>query len=222
VIFSPLIGRLADKLDLRWIVTTGLAIFAGTSLLGAFNNTSVNFNRLFLQRIPWLSFRSRAMIAWDLWDQPSAPLVSFKLAAEGSPGCETAMKQSSEGETMLNGWISLRVKDPKRVAAWYTDRKMLELFGAREEIGARALGSSEYGPALILIPGDQLDRPASLQLHLHVSDVDAEYERLKSEGVEFEEPPRNMPWGWRHAYTKDPAGHTVELCSPLPEAPFKL
>ena len=53
VIFSPVIGRLADKLDLRWIVTTGLAIFAGTSLLGAFNNTEVNFNRLFLQRIPW-------------------------------------------------------------------------------------------------------------------------------------------------------------------------
>jgi catechol 2,3-dioxygenase-like lactoylglutathione lyase family enzyme len=114
---------------------------------------------------------------------------------------------------VVNGWISLRVKDPERVAAWYTDHKMLELFGTREEIGARALGSSEYGPALILIPGDQLDRPESLQLHLHVPDVDAEYERLKGEGVQFEEPPRNRPWGWRHAYTKDPAGHTVELCS---------
>ncbi|MBV8099987.1 MAG: VOC family protein [Verrucomicrobia bacterium] len=122
---------------------------------------------------------------------------------------------------MLNGWISLRVKDPKQVAAWYTDHKMLELVGAREDIGTRALGSRENGLALILISGDQLDRPDLLQLHLHVKDVDAEYERLKAEGVKFEEPPKNMPWGWRHAYTKDPAGHTVEVCSPLPEAGFK-
>jgi catechol 2,3-dioxygenase-like lactoylglutathione lyase family enzyme len=122
---------------------------------------------------------------------------------------------------MLNGWISLRVKDPKRVAAWYTDHKMLELVGSREDIGTKALGSSEYGPAVILIPGDQLERPDLLQLHLHVMDVDAEYERLKSEGVKFEEPPKNRPWGWRHAYTHHPAGHTFELCSPLPEASFK-
>jgi catechol 2,3-dioxygenase-like lactoylglutathione lyase family enzyme len=59
-----------------------------------------------------------------------------------------------------------------------------------------------------------------VQLHFHVPDVDAEYERLKVEGVEFEEPPRDMPWRWRHAYTRDPAGHTVEIYSPLPDAGF--
>jgi hypothetical protein len=88
-----------------------------------------------------------------------------------------------------------RVKDPKRVAAWYTDHKMLELVGSREDIGTKALGSSEYGPAVILIPGDQLERPDLLQLHLHVMDVDAEYERLKSEGVKFEEPPKKQALG---------------------------
>jgi MFS transporter, DHA2 family, multidrug resistance protein len=50
---SPLVGRLVDKIDLRWIVTAGLGIFAITSLLGAFNNSRVNFNRLFLERLPW-------------------------------------------------------------------------------------------------------------------------------------------------------------------------
>jgi catechol 2,3-dioxygenase-like lactoylglutathione lyase family enzyme len=122
---------------------------------------------------------------------------------------------------MFNGWVSLRVKDPKRVAAWYTDHRILELLGGREDIGTQALGSRKHGLAIIFIPGDQLDRPELVQLHFHVSDVDVEYERLKSEGIRFEEPPKNMPWGWRHAYTKDLAGHTVELCSPLPEADFK-
>jgi DHA2 family multidrug resistance protein len=50
---SPLVGRLVDKIDLRWIVTAGLGFFAITSLLGAFNNNQVNFNRLFLERLPW-------------------------------------------------------------------------------------------------------------------------------------------------------------------------
>jgi len=53
VVASPLIGRLVDKLDLRWIVSAGLGIFAITSLMGAFNNTDVNFNLLFLERLPW-------------------------------------------------------------------------------------------------------------------------------------------------------------------------
>jgi catechol 2,3-dioxygenase-like lactoylglutathione lyase family enzyme len=122
---------------------------------------------------------------------------------------------------MFNGWISLRVRDPKQVAAWYTDHRIMERIGSREDIGTQALGSRGHGIALILIPGDQLDRPDLVQLHVHVADVDAEYERLKTEGVRFEGPPKNMPWAWRHAYTKDPAGHTVEVCSPLPEAHFR-
>jgi hypothetical protein len=65
---------------------------------------------------------------------------------------------------MFNGWISLRVKDPKRVAAWYRDHNMLELVGGSEDIGTQALGTREHGLALILIPGDQLNRPDLVQL----------------------------------------------------------
>jgi hypothetical protein len=96
---------------------------------------------------------------------------------------------------MINGWISLRVKDPKHVAAWYTDHHMLELLGGSEDIGTQALGTREHGLALILIPGDQPSRPDLVQLHLHVPDVDAEYGRLKSEGVKFAEPPKKHALG---------------------------
>ena len=53
VFASPIVGRLADKIDLRWLVTVGLGIFGITSFLGAFNNIQVNFSWLFLQRLPW-------------------------------------------------------------------------------------------------------------------------------------------------------------------------
>jgi uncharacterized glyoxalase superfamily protein PhnB len=71
---------------------------------------------------------------------------------------------------------------------------------------------------MILIPGTPPDHPKRIQLHFHVSDVDAKYEQMKQNGIEFEEPPKDMPWGWRHAYTADPVGHTVEIVSPLPDA----
>jgi hypothetical protein len=104
----------------------------------------------------------------------------------------TAHKET--GDTMFNGFISLRVKDPKRVAEWYTKHRILELMGGREDIGSQALGSREHGYALILLPGDAGTQTQSVQLHFHVKDVDAEYKRLSGEDVAFEEPPKNMPW----------------------------
>jgi MFS transporter, DHA2 family, multidrug resistance protein len=52
-IFSPLIGRLADKFDARIIVTVGMLTFSILSfILGSFN-TNVSFRQLFLTRLPW-------------------------------------------------------------------------------------------------------------------------------------------------------------------------
>lgn len=122
---------------------------------------------------------------------------------------------------MFPGWISLRVNDPQRVSQWYKTHLGLAVLGTREDLGTQMLGNAELGAALIFLPGDPLDHPERVQMHFQVADVDAEYERLKKEGVEFEGPPQDMPWRWRHAYTRDPAGHTVELCSPLPDAHFR-
>ncbi|MES1950186.1 EmrB/QacA subfamily drug resistance transporter [Salinisphaera sp. S4-8] len=52
-IFSPIVGRLTDKIDLRFIVTFGMLLFAGLSFLKADANTQINFERLFLTRLPW-------------------------------------------------------------------------------------------------------------------------------------------------------------------------
>jgi uncharacterized glyoxalase superfamily protein PhnB len=90
-----------------------------------------------------------------------------------------------------------------------------------EDGKTQALGSKEEGAAMILLPGQPFDHPERLQMHFQVPNVDEAYERMKREGVEFDEPPADQPWGWRHAYTRDPVGHTVEICSPLPNANFK-
>jgi catechol 2,3-dioxygenase-like lactoylglutathione lyase family enzyme len=125
---------------------------------------------------------------------------------------------------MFPGWISLRVKDPKEVARWNSHHLGLKVIGGRHIEGGetQALGSpKEKGPAMILLPGQPLDHPERLQMHFAVPNVDDVYERMKQEGVRFDEPPADMPWGWRHAYARDPVGHTVEICSPVPKANFK-
>lgn len=51
--FSPLVGRLTDKVDLRLLVTAGFLIFAALSFMAGHNNTQVTFWQIFMQRLPW-------------------------------------------------------------------------------------------------------------------------------------------------------------------------
>jgi predicted enzyme related to lactoylglutathione lyase len=122
-----------------------------------------------------------------------------------------------EEDTMMEGWLSLRVRNPREVGAWY-ERLGLQIVGGRSDVGTVVIGTQKRGRILVLIPGEPLEHPERLQIHLAVENVDAEYEKLVRAGIKFSEPPKDMPWLWRHAYTKDPSGHMVELCSPLPSA----
>jgi catechol 2,3-dioxygenase-like lactoylglutathione lyase family enzyme len=131
-------------------------------------------------------------------------------------------KRRKIGETVMKiSLVSLRVENPKELADWYTRHLGLTVIQKREETGTTLLGTDEEGTRLIFLKGPPPQQPEQVQLHFQVPDVDKLYERLKAQGVRFDEPPEDMPWGWRHAYTRDPAGHTVEIVTPLPGAKFR-
>lgn len=48
-----------------------------------------------------------------------------------------------------------------------------------------------------------------------VADVDATYQQLLSQGIDFVEPPMDMPWRLRTAMFQDPAGYTLSITSYL-------
>jgi catechol 2,3-dioxygenase-like lactoylglutathione lyase family enzyme len=126
---------------------------------------------------------------------------------------------------MFTGWIrsERRTEGHQRlvqVSDWYKEATGLQVVGEGKDFGSVALGSKEHGPAIILLPGESIGHPEKLQMHFPVPDVRAEYNRLRKRGIQFDEPPEDKPWGWRHAYTRDPAGHTVELCAPIAGAKF--
>ncbi len=53
----------------------------------------------------------------------------------------------------------------------------------------------------------------AVELNIEVGDVDAVVERLSIRGVQFDALPADMPWGARHAWLRDPAGHRLSLYS---------
>jgi len=50
-----------------------------------------------------------------------------------------------------------------------------------------------------------------LRLYFEVKGLDALCRRMASAGVKFSQKPKDMEWGWRHAYLKDPDGHELSL-----------
>lgn len=51
--------------------------------------------------------------------------------------------------------------------------------------------------------------PNSITLYFECDDLDGEYQRLISLGLEFEQPPTDQTWLWREAYLRDPNGNKI-------------
>jgi catechol 2,3-dioxygenase-like lactoylglutathione lyase family enzyme len=52
---------------------------------------------------------------------------------------------------------------------------------------------------------------AGIRLYFEVDDLYAYCQRLDAEGIELDQAPKQMEWGWHHAYLRDPDGHELGL-----------
>ena len=110
--------------------------------------------------------------------------------------------------TTVTVWIS----DPSVLRDWYTTHFGMTVV---EETPRFVLLRSDGGAAIGFHVGEPVATPGRIQFHLEVGDVDEEYRRLSEQGVAFEGPPVDRPWGVRSTATSDPAGHSVELTMPI-------
>ena len=58
--------------------------------------------------------------------------------------------------------------------------------------------------------GHTLAKTSSIRLYFEVKDLDRLCKKLAA-GAEISQMPQVMPWGWKHAYLKDPDGHELSL-----------
>lgn len=106
-------------------------------------------------------------------------------------------------------YLLVYVSDVARSKAFYSDvlgLEVLEDFGDFVRLGTGA----DVGLSLH-VAGRLEAACQGVELNFEVDDVDRTHRDLADRGVAFTQPPKDMPWGARHAYLRDPDGHPVSL-----------
>lgn len=116
---------------------------------------------------------------------------------------------------MRMNWAVIFVQDVPAAVSFYRD--LLGLTPIKEGPGSTRLETGD-GTGWLSIHGltDNQQPPWNdgVMLHFETHELDSVCARLEAAGVAFQQTPRVMPWGWRHAYVYDPAGHVVSLYDP--------
>lgn len=104
------------------------------------------------------------------------------------------------------------VRDVDRSLRFYRDLLGFKVISSMEGYarlksprGTTSIALHEYTP--------DMKRPAAegLRLYFEVDGLDALCRRMVGARVKFSQMPKDMEWGWRHAYLKDPDGHEISL-----------
>lgn len=84
-----------------------------------------------------------------------------------------------------------------------------------EQYGDYARLQSPRGSTTIALHKTSGSEPPSkarrVVLYFETRSLERVCKRLASHGVKFDQKPKLMPWGWRHAYLRDPDGHEISL-----------
>jgi catechol 2,3-dioxygenase-like lactoylglutathione lyase family enzyme len=55
------------------------------------------------------------------------------------------------------------------------------------------------------------NKTKDIVLYFETKNLESLCQKLARKGVRFSQMPKLMPWGWKHAYLKDPDGHELSL-----------
>jgi len=100
---------------------------------------------------------------------------------------------------------------------FYRDRlgfRLIESFKWQGRAVYARLRSPRGNTSIALHLPERGDRPhtkSGIRLYFEVKGLERLCARLKKAGVKFKQMPKRMPWGWTHAYLKDPDGYELSL-----------
>jgi catechol 2,3-dioxygenase-like lactoylglutathione lyase family enzyme len=119
--------------------------------------------------------------------------------------------------------VRVFVRDWPRAVRFYTETLGIPLAFQSEELGWAQLATGQGQLALERFTPEETGRLGEatgtdgalvgrfLGVSLAVGDIYAVYEELRAKGVEFLEPPEQMPWGGVLAHLRDPEGNVLTL-----------
>jgi lactoylglutathione lyase len=113
--------------------------------------------------------------------------------------------------------VMLYVRDVQASLHFYADQlgfRILEKFDYNGTIVYARLLPPKGNTSLALHLPEQ-GQPSlvssGVRLYFEVKELDAACRKLEQAGVKFLGQPKQMPWGWKHAYLLDPDGHEISL-----------
>jgi hydroxymethylpyrimidine/phosphomethylpyrimidine kinase len=110
------------------------------------------------------------------------------------------------GEMNLNQ-VTIPATDYQASVAFYRTLGLTQIVDAPERYARFACP----GGATLSIHVEPGLEAGGATLCLESPDLDSWVERLRAAGLAFETMPEDLPWGWRQAYLKDPAGNRLLL-----------
>jgi catechol 2,3-dioxygenase-like lactoylglutathione lyase family enzyme len=121
----------------------------------------------------------------------------------------------AEGKLTFNHAM-VYVKDVGRGLSFYRDLlgfKLIEDFRYENKpVYARLRASGGDGTIALHQAGPEVSVLSDgVRLYFEVGELDNFCRNLQQKGFHITQPPRMMPWGWRHAYLNDPDGHEISL-----------
>lgn len=128
------------------------------------------------------------------------------------------------------GYVILYVRDVPKALAFYEaafalTRRFFQQDGADAygelETGATRLAFASHSMAKAHVNRDIIaaapdQPPIGVEIALTTADVPALYTRALKAGATPISAPVAKPWGQTVAYLRDPEGHLVEICTPMP------
>ena len=135
-----------------------------------------------------------------------------KFSSDG--GESMPPKSSARKPKMAFNHLMIYVADVPRSLEFYCDLFDFQAVEQMEGYARIRIPNTDATIALHQLSADKprMDTKAEgLRLYFEVEDLDAFCATLSKKGVAFTQPPKDMPWGWRHAYLHDPDGHELSL-----------
>jgi catechol 2,3-dioxygenase-like lactoylglutathione lyase family enzyme len=135
--------------------------------------------------------------------------------AANRPAAKVSNSSANSGKLTFNHAM-IYVKDVERGLDFYRDLlgfKLIEDFRhegksvyarLRAPVGDSTIALHHAGPE-VSIAGE------GVRLYFEVRELDDFCSKLQKKGFYLSQPPRMMPWDWRHAYLNDPDGHEISL-----------
>jgi hydroxymethylpyrimidine/phosphomethylpyrimidine kinase len=135
-----------------------------------------------------------------------------KATKKSAPGKTPAARKATPQAVEFNHAMIYTARLPESLQ-FYSEVLGFKVLDSYPGVYARLRSAGNTTIALHGLDSDQhMDaRTEGVRLYFEVKALDALCAALEKKGIKFDQMPKDMPWGWRHAYLHDPDGHEVSL-----------